>query len=156
MGQRWKARRLLRSALRLAEGDPLGSHLLVKIHGAMVEAASNPVEAVMAAAAGEQVLAEGDACEQCSMSFRISASTAFSRTGDVVSARRHLEQASRISQMWQGGPWPAAVREAEGHLELALGNRARAQQAFVAAADLYEGAGRPLDAARSRTAGASL
>jgi DNA-binding SARP family transcriptional activator/predicted negative regulator of RcsB-dependent stress response len=151
MGQRWKARRLLHSALRLAEGDPLGSHLLVKIQGAMVEAASDPAAATAVAADGERVLAQREVCDQCSMSFRIAASNAFSRAGDVASARRHLDQAARISEMWQGGPWPAAVHEAEGYLELALGNRAEADAEFAAAADLFERAGRPLDAARCRT-----
>jgi DNA-binding SARP family transcriptional activator len=151
-GQRWKARRFLQSALRLAEGDPLGAHLLVKIHGAMVEAASDPTEAAAIVTQGEQVLAKGDVCEQCSMSFRIAASTALSRAGDIASARRHLDEAARISEMWQGGPWPAAVREAEGYLELALGNRVGAEAQFAAAADWFERAGRPFDAARCRTA----
>lgn len=155
LGQRWKARRLLLSALRLAEGDPLGSHLLVKIHGAMVEAASDPEEATTVAAEGERVLAQGDVCEQCSMSFRIAASNAFSRAGDVTSARRHLDEAARISEMWQGGPWPAAVHEARGHLELALGNRTTAEAQFETAAGLFERAGRPLDATRCRTSAAT-
>jgi DNA-binding SARP family transcriptional activator len=119
-GQRWKARRLLQSALRLAEGDALGSHLLVKIHGAMVEAESDPAKAAAAARAGERVLAGSEVCEQCSMSFRIAASKAYSRAGDATNARRHLEDADRISEMWQGGPWRAAVQEARTYLELAL------------------------------------
>ncbi|HEY3522858.1 MAG TPA: BTAD domain-containing putative transcriptional regulator [Candidatus Limnocylindrales bacterium] len=126
-GQRWKARRILRSALRLADGDPLASHLRVKIRGAMVEAASDPAEAAAVAAEGEQVLADSDVCEQCSMSFRIAASIAFSRAGDVARARRHLEEAARITEMWQGGPWPAAVDGARAILELDLGRGMLAQ-----------------------------
>jgi len=151
-GQRWKARRLLQSAMRLSEGDPLGTHVLVKVHGAMIEAAADSDEAAAAADAGERVLAGADVCEQCSMSFRIAASTAFSRAGDVGRARRHLDEAARISEMWQGGPWPAAVHEARGNLELALGNPALAEAQFESAAALFERAGRPLDAARCRTA----
>jgi DNA-binding SARP family transcriptional activator/predicted negative regulator of RcsB-dependent stress response len=154
-GQRWKARRLLHSARRLAEGDPLGSHLLVKIQGAMVEAASDAEEAASVARQGERTLAQSEVCEQCSMSFRIAASNAFSRVGDVVNARRHLDEATRISDMWRGGPWPAAVREAEGNLELALGNRAQAKAHFAAAAELYDRAGRPSDATRCRTSAAA-
>jgi DNA-binding SARP family transcriptional activator/predicted negative regulator of RcsB-dependent stress response len=154
-GQRWKARRLLQRALRLAEGDPLGTHLLVKIHGAMVEAASDPAEAAAVAHAGERVLAEGDVCEQCSMSFRIAAANAFSRAGDTTSARRHLDEADRISEMWQGGPWPAAVREARGNAELALGDRVAAEAQFAEAAGLFERAGRSRDAARCRTSAAN-
>lgn len=151
-GQRWKARRLLHKALRLAEGDALGQHLLVKIHGAMVEAASHRDEAAAVAAEGEHVLAEAEVCEQCSMSFRVAASTAFAHAGDVPKARRHLDEAARISEMWQGGSWPAAVHEAEASLQLSLGNRAQGQTEFATAAVLFERAGRPLDAARCRTA----
>ncbi|MBI3751331.1 MAG: transcriptional activator domain-containing protein [Chloroflexi bacterium] len=127
LGQRWKARRLLQRALRLAEGDPLGSHLLVKIHGAMVEAAADPAEAAAVAANGERALADSDVCQQCSMSFRMAAARAFADVGDLPSARRHLDEAARISDMWQGGPWPAAVREVRAHLEAASGHRAEDQ-----------------------------
>jgi tetratricopeptide (TPR) repeat protein len=122
-GQRWKARRQLQSALRLAEGDALGSHLLVKIHGAMVEAAADPAEAAAVAADGERALAGSDVCQQCSMSFRMAAARAFADVGDLPSARRHLDEAARISEMWQGGPWPTAVREARAHVEAAATRR---------------------------------
>ncbi len=125
-GQRWKARRLLESALRLAEGDPLGSHLLVKIHGAMVEAAADPTEAAAVAAEGERVLANSDVCQQCSMSFRMAAARAFTAVGDLPNARRHLDQAARVSAMWQGGPWQSAVRDAQTDLEAAAARRAEA------------------------------
>lgn len=125
-GQRWKARRLLESALRLAKGDPLGSHLLVKIQGALVEAASDPTEAAAVAAEGERVLADSDVCQQCSMSFRMAAARAFTAVGDLPNARRHLDEAARVSGMWQGGPWPLAVREAEADLEAATARRAKA------------------------------
>jgi DNA-binding SARP family transcriptional activator len=124
LGQRWKARRLLRSALRLAEGDPLGSHLLVKIHGAMVEAAADPSEAATAAADGEQALVGSDVCQQCSMSFRMAAARAFADVGDVPRARRHLDEAARISEMWQGGPWPTVVRDVRAHIDAASARRA--------------------------------
>ena len=150
-GQRWKARRLLERAQRLAEGDPLASHLLMKIYGALVEAAADPATAAAAAADGERVLARGDVCEQCSMSFRLAASTAFSRAGDVARARRHLDDAARISEMWQGGPWPAVVREAQDNLELAVGGQADSNLEFPSSTALFGRARGPHDAARSRT-----
>lgn len=111
-GQRWKARRHLASARRLIEGDPLASHVLMKVYGALVEAAADPADAVAIAAEGEQHLSESDVCDQCSMSFRMAAAGAFARVGDAGRARRHLDEAGRISEMWQGGPWPDAVKEA--------------------------------------------
>lgn len=124
-GQRWKARRLLESALRLAEGDPLGSHLLVKIHGAMVEAAADPTEAAAVALDGERMLVDSDVCQQCSMSFRMAAARAFTAVGDLPEARRHLDEAARVSAMWQGGPWPSAVSDAQADLEAATARRAK-------------------------------
>ena len=123
-GQRWKARRLLESALRLADGDPLGSHLLVKIQGAMVEAAADPQAAAAVAADGERVLSDSDVCQQCSMSFRMAAARAFTIVGDLPNARRHLEEAARVSAMWQGGPWPSAVADARAAVEAAAIRRA--------------------------------
>jgi hypothetical protein len=141
--------------LRLAAGDPLGDHLLVKIHGAMIEAASDANEAASVAHEGERALAGSEVCEQCSMSFRIAAANAFARAGDVPSARRHLDEAARISEMWQGGAWPAAVHEGRGNLELALGNRRQAEAEFTVAAAMFERASRPLDATRCRTSPSS-
>jgi DNA-binding SARP family transcriptional activator len=118
-GRRWMARRLLERAMRIAVRDALGSHLRVKIHGAMVDAAANDEEAAVVARQGERVLADSDVCEQCSMSFRIAASNAFARVGDMPSARRHLSEAARISEMWQGGIWPEAIAGARRNLALA-------------------------------------
>jgi len=123
-GQRWQARRLLERALRLADGDPLGSHLVVKVYGAMVDAAATPEEAAAVAADGERVLAGSDVCQQCSMSFRLAAADAYTRVGDLEGARRHLDAAGPVSEMWQGGPWPAAVREAQARVEAAADSRA--------------------------------
>jgi tetratricopeptide (TPR) repeat protein len=136
-GQRWKARRLLQSAMRRIEDDPLGSHVFVKILGAKVDAAANPAEAADLARKGEATLSDRDVCEQCSMSFRMAATRAFTRAGDLRSARRHLDEAARVSEMWQGGPWPAAVQEARSDLE-------RAEQSAL-----------QLDVAGSRTAATS-
>jgi len=124
--QRWKARRLLESALRLAGGDPLGSHLLVKIQGARVEAASSPEEAAAVAAEGERILSDSDVCQQCSMSFRVAAANAYAVVGDLANATRHLDQAQQVSEMWQGGLWPEAVRTARAKLAAAATDRTEA------------------------------
>jgi tetratricopeptide (TPR) repeat protein len=118
----------------------------------MVDAAASPAEAAAVAREGEELLADTDVCAQCSMSFRMAAANAYSRAGDVERARRHVDEAARISEMWQGGPWPAAVREAEGNLQLALGNRARAKAEYATAAELFDHAERHSDAARCRAA----
>jgi len=125
-GQRWKARRLLASAQRLTEGDPLASHVLMKIYGALVAAAADPGEAAAIATQGERHLAGSDVCDQCSMSFRMAAAEAFARNGDPARARRHLDEAGRISEMWQGGLWPGAVQHAIEALSTSDGVAAKA------------------------------
>jgi hypothetical protein len=123
LGQKWKARRLLQSAIKLAEGDPLASHLLVKIHGAMIEAAADDTEAAAIATKGESLLSDTDVCQQCSMSFRVAAANAFAHVGAISKARLHLEEAERVSEMWHGGPWPEAVRRARVEVEAAATGR---------------------------------
>ena len=43
------------------------------------------------------------------MSFRMAAAKAYAAVGDLADARRHLDEATRVSEMWQGGTWPLAV-----------------------------------------------
>lgn len=91
-----------------------------------MEAAASPEDAAAAAAEGERVLANSDVCQQCSMSFRVAAARAFTVVGDLPNARRHLDEAVRVSAMWQGGPWPGAVSDAQADVEAAAARREEA------------------------------
>ena len=54
----------------------------------------------------------------------MAAARAFTVVGDLPNARRHLEEAARVSAMWQGGPWPSAVANARAAVEAAAIRRA--------------------------------
>lgn len=121
-GRRWQAGRFLGRAMRLAERIPLSPHLVIRVYGAMVEAASDPARSVAVVQRAEHSVAQRDMCEPCSMGFRVAAAICSARSGDLERARRHLDEAERIAGMWQGGPWLAAVWEARGALRLAEGD----------------------------------
>jgi DNA-binding SARP family transcriptional activator len=155
-GQRWRARRLLQPALRLAESSSLAPHLLVRVHGAIVRAAPDPPRSVAAVQRADAALADRDLCPPCSMGFRVAATVALARAGDLQQAGARLEGAERIAGMWQGGPWLAAVWEARGVLRQAKGDHAQATALFTEAADQFARARWPVDEARCRAAAAAL
>lgn len=51
---------------------------------------------------------------------------------------------------WQGTARPGALAEARAHLALASDDAGQAEALFLEAADLFDRAGQPLDAARCR------
>ncbi|HEX9711021.1 MAG TPA: BTAD domain-containing putative transcriptional regulator [Actinomycetota bacterium] len=153
-GQRWNAARLLRRGLRLAELNWLAPHLLVRFHGALVQAAPDSARALEAVRRGEDALAGRATCPPCSMGFRVASTIARARAGQLDQAQQELDGAERLAGMWQGGPWEAAVWEARGELRLAQGDEQQARALFKEAAERFEGLGRPPDAERCRARGA--
>src|SRR5919109_3801375 len=85
-GQRWRASRLLQSALGLAESSSLAPHLLVRVHGTIVTAAPDPSRSLAAVQRADAALAGRDLCPPCSMGFRVAATLALARTGDLQQA----------------------------------------------------------------------
>ncbi|MBI4539389.1 MAG: SARP family transcriptional regulator [Gemmatimonadetes bacterium] len=151
-GQRWRARRLLLRALRIAEGAMLAPHLVVRMHGALVEAARDVAAAAEAVELADSALASQVVCPPCSMGFRVAASMVLARSGRLDEARQRLDEAERTAGMWPGGPWHAAVWEARGVLRHAEGERDQAAALFREAGERFTGVGRPRDAARCRAA----
>jgi DNA-binding SARP family transcriptional activator len=153
--QRWRAGRLLRRALRLAESSRLAPHMCVRIHGALVKAAPDPPRSVAAVHRADAALADRDVCPPCSMGFQVAATMAFARASDLRQARARLDAAERIAGMWQGGPWLAAIWEARGVLRRAEGDSVQATALFKEAAERFAEARWPLDEARCRAAAAA-
>jgi DNA-binding SARP family transcriptional activator len=151
-GQPWKARRVLRRALRLARSGPLATHLVVRVYGAMVESAATGADAAAVVTAAEKALAGVDVCQPCSIGFRLAAARRLAVGNDAQAAKVQLEAAEQIAAMWQGGPWAAEVREARALIVRARGEFDEAAVQLDEAAALYAQAGFPLHAARCRAA----
>lgn len=151
-GDRPEATRLLNQALPLARWSVIGSHLLQRIHGAMVLAAPDPVAARIAVERAEDSMGDSDFCPFCTVTFEIPAAIACADAGDLTAAERHLALAELSAAKWEGTAWPAAVREAKAHLAAARGDTADALSLLAEAAELFGRAGQTLDAARCSSA----
>lgn len=152
-GDRAGALSLLDRAMPLAHSSGIQSHLVIRIHGLRVLAARGLVEALGAVRHGERLLTSAThVCDPCSMAFRIEAARACARANDLSRARRHLAEAERISGLWQGGPWSAALWEVRAELRRAAGQNAQAAALFLEAAELYSTLRRPIEEDRCRAA----
>ena len=150
------ARRLHAEALEQAKRSTVANHLLLFIYGGMLATAEAGAKAGIVAEA-EAASAAEQMCDPCSMPFRIGASIACARDGDLDRARVQFQEADRIAQMWQGGPWHAALAEARSALRLAEGAAPEEASALlVQAAERFAEADRPIDEARCRAASAAL
>jgi len=149
-GQKWQANRLIQRALGVAEASWLSPHLLIRLQGLKVRAASTREQAMEAVLEGDRLLADQThGCQPCSMGLRIASATALAAT-ELPQANRRLDEAERIAEMWHGGPWVAAIWEARGVQRRAEGNAPRAASAFEEAASRFAALGRPADEARCR------
>ncbi|MEO3786184.1 BTAD domain-containing putative transcriptional regulator [Actinocorallia sp. B10E7] len=148
-GDRARAASRLSEALPRARTAPMRSHLLVRLLGVSVEAAPDVPSAVTAVRRAERLLADTPpTCEACALPYRVQASIACSRAGDLPRARRHLADAERIAALWQCAPWSAALWEARAHLRAAEGRPAQAVAFLREAALAYRTAARPADERR--------
>jgi len=146
-GRRARARRDVSAALALAEHSELAPHLVVRAWATGV-AAEDGDKALDAVAHAEQALAGTAVCGPCSIGYRIAATRAMARVGDVPAAQHHLTEAERLAGLWQGGPWHAATWEARAAVRAAQGDRAQAAALLREAGVAFQRAGRPLDADR--------
>jgi len=148
-GARAAARTRLRQALDAAQRSSLPSHMVVRVLGVQVAAAEDTRRALTVVDQAERMLADATrVCDPCSINFHVQATAACARGGDLVRARRHLAEAERVSGLWRGGPWSAAVWEARAAVRLAEGERAQADALLREAAGAFADAQRPVDAAR--------
>jgi DNA-binding SARP family transcriptional activator len=141
----------LAEARRIAEQSPLASHLKVRALEVMVKTAvdSKRRETILAEAEA-QMARPKEICRPCSIGLAVTASIACSQARQFARARFWLGHADRLSGMWSGGPWQAAVWEARAALRTAEGDREQANALLREAADLFAQSGRPLDEARCR------
>jgi DNA-binding SARP family transcriptional activator len=146
------AMRLLQDALPLARGSILAKHLLHRIFGTMIAAATDTGEARAIVDRAEATLGWDDSCNFCSIMFSVPASIACARAGDLRSAQRLLGLAESSAVIWQGTAWEAGIAEAQAAVAAASGDFSTARQRLHAATEGYDRAGQPIDAQRCRRA----
>jgi DNA-binding SARP family transcriptional activator len=148
-GRNWLANRLIARAEGIAATSWLSPHLLIRLKGLSVRAATSREKALDTITEGDRLLSlQSHGCQPCSMGFRVASATALAALGELDQVGRRLDEAERIAGMWHGGPWAAAVWEARGAQRRAEKNEARALAAFEEAASRYAALGRPADEAR--------
>ena len=151
-GRNWQAKRLIARAEGIAATSWLAPHLLIRLKGLSVRAAGSREKVLETIHEGDRLLSlHSHGCQPCSMGFRVASASALAEMGELDQVGRRLDEAERISAMWHGGPWVAAVWEARGHQRRAENNDARAVSAFEEAASRYASLGRPIDEARCRS-----
>jgi hypothetical protein len=147
-----EAARLLQRALPLARSSIIAKHLLQRVFGTMVVAASDPLDARAIVDRAESTLGWDDSCGFCSIMFSIPAVTACVRAADLEGAVRHLAAAEQSAVLWKGTSWEAALSEARAVVAAAKGDRLTARARMASAAEGFAQAGQPLDADRCRRA----
>jgi hypothetical protein len=116
----------------------------------MIAAAATPAAARAVVDEADATLAQADFCEFCTIMYEVPAAVACARTGDLDKARRHLAVAERSAMLWAGTAWQAATMEARSHLLEAEGDVEGGRAMRRRAAELFDAADHPLDAARCR------
>jgi hypothetical protein len=143
---------LLTRALPRARWSPIAMHLMQRIHGTTIAAADTPADAYAAAEAAEASIAREDRCLFCQIMIAVPSAIACADVGDLESARRHLREAEHSPALAHSTAWQAAVLEVRAHLAQAAGEEASRAALFEEAAQCFDAAGQPLDAARCRSA----
>jgi ATP/maltotriose-dependent transcriptional regulator MalT len=155
-GDAEEARKLLQHALPLARGSTLSRHLLQRVFGTMVLAAPDPFEAVAVVDRAESTVGWEEDCAFCSIMLEVPASLACVQAGDLPAAHRHLGRAESSMPIWQGTAWEAAIAEVKAAISDATGDVPAARAFRQYAAERFERAGQPRDAARCRQAVAAV
>jgi hypothetical protein len=149
-GDRRAANELLQRALPLARWSTISLHLLQRIYGTMMVAAEDAESAMAVVHRAEATLGTEDLCPFCSVMLAVPAASTSADAGDLDRAQLYLAIAEQSGGLWEGTSWTAAILEARSHVAAATGEPAVAADLVREAAELFDVAGQPLDAARCR------
>ena len=147
------ARELLAQALVLArQSTLLARHLLPRIYGTMIDAATDPRDALAVVDEAESAAtAPGEICRMCRITFVLPAAAACVRNRELTRAEAYLAIAKEVTQVpLRGRAWHAAIAKVEAELAAAVGDAARAIELLRSATDLFTRAGQPHHARRCR------
>jgi DNA-binding SARP family transcriptional activator len=144
---------LLRRASAIATVSAMARHLWGRIHATAALAALEQGDAEAAVrsvrAAGAAAARYGD-CPSCSALVNPTAAKASAAVGDADGAREYAEAAVRVARFFDSSAWRAMAESAAASVAAAEGDAVAARERHEAAADLYERAGQPYWAERSR------
>ena len=147
-GREREAGVLLDEALAVARESDVGFHLLDRIYGTRIAAATDP-DAALAALddAEESVRGPLETCPGCRITLVVPGAIAAARAGDLDRAAEYEASAEWLADVVMRLPgWDAALHEVRGHRARAVGDDATA--CFASAAAGFRAAGQPLDEAR--------
>ena len=149
-GQPADAAALLDDALAVARESDAGFHLLDRIYGTKVTAASQPASSLAVVEEAESAIGgPAETCPGCRITLAVPAAIAAARAGDAARATRYGQAAQTLARVVMRLPgWDAAVEEVNGHLARAEADSGTAATHFRAAASGFRKSGQPLDAAR--------
>ncbi len=150
LGNNTEAGRLLDEALPLARWSPLAHHLVQRIYGTMIRAASDAETARQVVDKANRAIGPTDVCVFCTVMIAVPSAIACADVGDLDEAHRHLAMAEQSAATWQGTAWPGALAEVGARIAQAEGHPDQAADLFEEAASLFDRAGQPLDARRCR------
>ena len=86
----------------------MAKHLLHRMFGTMIRAATSRAEAIQLTERAESMLGWDDFCSV--LDHAGPATIACARGGDLPGARRHLAAAERSAVVWRDTAWEAAMR----------------------------------------------
>lgn len=154
LGDQAEAQRLLQRALPLARWSVISKHLLHRVYGTMIGAASDPAAARAVVDQAEATLGEPDRCPTCAVMLAVPAAIACADVGDVDLARDHLRVAeASVARRWDGSAWEAALLEARAHLARAEGREEDVPALVAGSTRLFTAVGHAGDAVRSAAFG---
>jgi DNA-binding SARP family transcriptional activator/tetratricopeptide (TPR) repeat protein len=150
LGDRPAASTQLEEALELGQVPSLARHLLFLVYGVLVRVPEDPLEAVRVVERGQQFFNPSWLCPTCPLEYWLASATVYAQAGELEGAERFAQLVRHASGAWPAGPSRAAVDEAEAHVLLAHGARARARERLGLALEGYAAAGQALRERRVR------
>lgn len=137
-------------ALAMARESAVPQHLVPWTFGGAIEHAPDLPRAVALLDEAQDACAGLEVCAPCAMGLRTAGARVSAAHGDVERARGLIALAEPVARMWVGGPWHAALAEAQAHVSARSGGAPQEVAAqFAAAAGQFQAAQRPREARRS-------
>jgi hypothetical protein len=132
----------------------MAKHLWGKIHATAAFAAleqGDPAAAARSVRSAAATAARYGRCPTCDALLNPIATETFAALGAPADARAYAKSATAVAGLFESAAWRAMAESSAGSAAKASGDLLRAGAHFEAAGDLYEQAGQPYWAQRSRS-----